>query len=252
MSKQLTGKVALVTGASKGIGASIARHLGAAGAAVVVNYASSKSGADKTVADVAAAGGEAWAVQGDFSKPDDIARTFAEVKRRHGRLDVLVNNAGVYQFGPLAEVTPEEFHRQFNLNVLGLLLATKEAAELIGPGGGSVINIGSVVGSMPPPFSCIYSATKGAVDNLTVSLSKELGPRKIRVNALNPGLIETEGTHAQGVTAGGDFLDGQIKNTPLGRIGRPDDIGPVAVFLASDAAFWVNGQLLLAGGGVTM
>jgi 3-oxoacyl-[acyl-carrier protein] reductase len=163
----------------------------------------------------------------------------------------LVNNAGVYNFGPVEQVTPDEFHREFDLNVLGLLLATKEAVALIGPEGGSIINIGSVVGSMPPPHSSIYSATKGAVDNLTISLSKELGPRKIRVNSLNPGLIETEGTHSQGVLEG-DFTTGQIKNTPLGRIGQPEDIGPVAVFLASEEAFWVNGQRILAGGGVTM
>jgi 3-oxoacyl-[acyl-carrier protein] reductase len=247
----LANKIALVTGASKGIGASIARHLAAAGATVVVNYSSSKAGADKTVAEIVAAGGKAMAIHGDFSKPEDISRTFAEIKQQHGRLDILVNNAGVYSFSPIDQVTPEEFHREFNLNVLGLLLATKEAVKLMDPQGGSVINIGSVVGSMPPANSSIYSATKGAVDNLTISLSKELGPRKIRVNSLDPGLIETEGTHSQGVLEG-DFLDGQIKNTPLGRIGSPDDIGPVAVFLASDAAFWVNGSRILAGGGVTM
>jgi 3-oxoacyl-[acyl-carrier protein] reductase len=250
MSK-LSGKIALVTGASKGIGVSIARHLAAAGATVVVNYATSKAGADKTVAAISAAGGEASAIQGDFSKPEDIARTFAAIKEKHGRLDILVNNAGVYAFGPVEEVTPEEFHRQFNLNVLGLLLATKEAVKLIGPEGGSVINVGSLVGSMPPPFSTIYSATKGAVDNLTTSLSKELGPRKIRVNALNPGLVETEGTQAQGALEG-DFHDTALRITPLGRIGQPDDIGPVAVFLASDDARWVTGQKIVVAGGATM
>jgi len=247
----LANKIALVTGASKGIGASIAKHFGAAGATVIVNYSSSKPGADKIVAEIIAAGGNATAIQGDFSKPEDIARTFAEIKEQFGKLDILVNNAGVYSFSPIEQVTAEEFHREFNLNVLGLLLATKEAAKLIGPEGGSVINIGSVVGSMPPANSSIYSATKGAVDNLTISLSKELGPRKIRVNSLDPGLIETEGTHTQGVLEG-DFRDSQVKSTPLGRIGLPDDVGPVAVFLASDAAFWVNGSRILAGGGVTM
>jgi 3-oxoacyl-[acyl-carrier protein] reductase len=247
----LANKIALVTGASKGIGASIAKHFGTAGATVIVNYSSSKPGADRIVAEIIVAGGNAIAIHGDFSEPEDIARTFAEIKERYSKLDILVNNAGVYSFSPIEQVTPEEFHREFNLNVLGLLLATKEAAKLIGPEGGSVINIGSVVGSMPPANSSIYSATKGAVDNLTISLSKELGPRKIRVNSLDPGLIETEGIHTQGVLEG-DFRDSQVKNTPLGRIGLPNDIGPVAVFLASDVAFWVNGSRILVGGGVTM
>jgi 3-oxoacyl-[acyl-carrier protein] reductase len=247
----LANKIALVTGASKGIGASIAKHFGTAGATVIVNYSSSKPGADRIVAEIIVAGGNAIAIHGDFSEPEDIARTFAEIKERYSKLDILVNNASVYSFSPIEQVTPEEFHREFNLNVLGLLLATKEAAKLIGPEGGSVINIGSVVGSMPPANSSIYSATKGAVDNLTISLSKELGPRKIRVNSLDPGLIETEGIHTQGVLEG-DFRDSQVKNTPLGRIGLPNDIGPVAVFLASDVAFWVNGSRILVGGGVTM
>ncbi|WP_243384563.1 SDR family NAD(P)-dependent oxidoreductase [Geothrix alkalitolerans] len=248
---RLANKVALVTGASKGIGASIARHLGAAGATVIVNYATSKSGADKTVADITAAGGKATALQGDFSKSEDIARTFAEVERVHGRLDILVNNAGVYAFSPIEQVTPEEFHRQFNLNVLGLLLATKEAARLMGSDGGSVINISSVVSSQPPAYSSIYSATKGAVDNLTISLSKEFGSRKIRVNSVNPGLIATEGAQASGALEG-DFFDNAVKHTPLGRVGQPDDIGPVAVFLASDESYWVNGQTIYAAGGMTM
>jgi 3-oxoacyl-[acyl-carrier protein] reductase len=247
----LENKIALVTGASKGIGASIAKYLGAAGATVVINYSTSKSGADKVVAEIAAVGGKASAIQGDFSKPEEITRTFAEIKQKHGKLDILVNNAGVYHFGPIDQVTAEDFHRHFNLNVLGLLLATKEAAKLIGPEGGSVINIGSVAGSMPTAYTSIYSASKGAVDNLTISLSKEFGPRKIRVNSLNPGLIETEGTHAAGALEG-DFRDGLVKNTPLGRIGQPKDIGPIAAFLASDAAYWVNGQIILAGGGLTL
>jgi 3-oxoacyl-[acyl-carrier protein] reductase len=245
----LENKVALVTGASKGIGAAIAKHLGAAGATVIVNYATSEAGADQTVAEITAAGGKATSIQGDFSKPEEITRTFANVKQKHGHLDILVNNAGVYAFGPLEEVTPEEFHRQFNLNVLGLLLATREAIKLIGPEGGSVINIGSVVGSMPPAFSSIYSATKGAVDNLTVSLSKEFGARKIRVNGLNPGLVVTEGSGTFGLE--GAFHDAVLNTTPLGRIGVPDDIGPVAVFLASSASHWVTGQRILVGGGAT-
>ncbi len=245
----LTNKVALVTGSSKGIGASIAKHLAAAGATVVVNYATSKSGADKVVSEISAAGGKATAVQGDFSKPEDITSTFAEIKKQHGKLDILVNNAGVYNFSPIADVTPEEFHRQFNLNVLGLLLATKAAAELIGADGGSVINIGSAVATMAPAFSSIYSATKGAVDSITIALSKELGPRKIRVNSLNPGGVATEGT--KDFMAGGLF-DQLIKTTPLGRIGQPEDIGRIAVFLASEDSFWVNGQRIIAAGGQTV
>ena len=248
--KKLDTKIALVTGASKGIGASIAKHLAAAGATVIVNYATSKSGADKTVTDITTAGGKASTIQGDFSKPEEITRTFAEIKRVHGKLDILVNNAGVYHFQPLEQVGPEEFHREFNLNVLGLLLATKEAVALMGADGGSVINLGSVLGSMPTAYSSIYSATKGAVDNLTISLSKELGPRKIRVNALNPGLTITEGTQA--VEDSAAFVESQTKATPLGRLAMPDDIGPVAVFLASEEAGWVTGQRLLVGGGVTM
>jgi 3-oxoacyl-[acyl-carrier protein] reductase len=248
---KLSNKIALVTGASKGIGAAIAKHLGAAGATVVVNYASSKAGADKTVAEIEAAGGAAWAVQGDFSKADDIARAFGEIKQKHGKLDVLVNNAGVYGFAPLEQTTPQEFHRQFDLNVLGLLLATREAVALMGPDGGSVINIGSVVGAMSVPGASIYSATKGAVNSITLSLSKELGSRKIRVNALNPGLVETEGVHSSGLM-GTPFEDETVKITPLGRIGQPQDIAKVAAFLASDDAFWVNGQLLNVSGGQTM
>ena len=247
----LTGRIALVTGASKGIGVSIAKHLAAAGATVAVNYATSRSGAEKTVNEITEAGGGASALQGDFSKPEDIVRTFDQIREKYGKLDILVNNAGVYAFGPIEQVTPEEFHRQYDLNVLGVLIATREAIKLFGPEGGSVINIGSGVGSMPPAFSSIYSATKAAVDNMTVSLSKELGPRKIRVNSLNPGLVETEGTHAQGVLAS-DFENMVIRTTPLGRIGQPGDIGPVAAFLASDDARWVTGQLIVVAGGQTM
>lgn len=248
--KALENKIALVTGASKGIGASIAKHLAAAGATVIVNYATSKAGADKTVAEIVAAGGKATAIQGDVSKPEEITRTFAAIKAQYRKLDILVNNAGVYKFGSLEEVTPEEFHRQFDLNVLGLLMATKEAVRLIGPDGGSVINIGSEVSSMAPAYGSIYSATKGAVNSITMSLSKELGPRQIRVNSLNPGLVETEGTHAVGALEG-EFHDSRLKATPLGRIGQPEDISRIAVFLASDDSYWVNGQAILATGGHT-
>ena len=250
MSK-LSGKIALVTGASKGIGAAIAKHLGAAGATVIVNYATSQAGADKTVAEIVGAGGHASAIQGDFSKPGDIARVFEEIKAKHGKLDILVNNAGVYAFGPIEQSTPEEYHRQFDLNVLGTILAIKEAIPLFSPEGGSIINLGSVVGSMPPAYSSIYSATKAAVENLSITLSKELGPRKIRVNALNPGIVDTEGTQAGGFLEG-DFHEQMVKMTPLGRVGKPDDIGLVAVFLASDDARWVTGQKILVGGGLTM
>jgi 3-oxoacyl-[acyl-carrier protein] reductase len=199
---KLTGKIAVVTGASKGIGASIAEHLAAEGASVVVNYATSKQGADAVVKRITAAGGKAIAVQGDVSKPADITRLFSETKNAYGKLDILVNNAGIYEFLPLEAVTAEHFHKQFDLNVLALLLTTQEAVKLIGPEGGSIINISSIVGPMPAPNGSVYSATKAAVDALTVSLSKELGPRKIRVNALNPGLVETEGLHAIGFAEG--------------------------------------------------
>ena len=247
MSK-LTGKIALVTGASKGIGAGIAKSLGAEGATVIVNYASSKAGAEKTVAEIVQAGGKAWEVQGDFSRPEDITRVFAEIKAKEGKLDVLVNNAGVYGFLTLEQTTPEEFHRMFDLNVLGLLLATKAAVPLMGSGG-SVINVGSIVGEMATAGASIYCATKGAVNSISVSLSKELGPHKIRVNALNPGLVATEGTAG---FSGSEFEQGVVKITPLGRVGQPDDIGKVAVFLASDDSYWVTGSLLNAGGGATM
>jgi 3-oxoacyl-[acyl-carrier protein] reductase len=247
----LANKIALVTGASKGIGASIATELAAAGATVAVNYATSKAGADNVVSAITAAGGKAIAIQGDFSKPEDITRVFAEVKKQFGKLDVLVNNAGVYKFGPLETVNPEDFHWQFNLNVLGLLLSTQAAIPLFSPDGGSIINIGSLVGSMPPPNSSIYSATKGAVDNITISLSKELGARKIRVNSLNPGLTVTDGVKSVGFDEG-DFANHAISTTPLGRLGQPNDIAKVAVFLASDASYWVNGQRINAAGGATM
>jgi 3-oxoacyl-[acyl-carrier protein] reductase len=246
---RLSGKTAVVTGASKGIGAGIAKGLAAEGAAVVVNYASSKDEADHVVAEIKAKCGKAIAIQGDVAKAADVERIFAETKQAFGRLDILVNNAGVYNLLPLAEVTEQDFHRHFNINVLGLLLATKEAAKLFGGEGGSVINIGSVVSDLNPPNSVVYTATKGAVDAVTRVLAKELGPRKIRVNSINPGLIETEGTHAMGVI-GNDPEKQFVALTPLGRTGQPDDIAPVAVFLASDESRWVTGDTLAVSGGL--
>ena len=248
ITKKLAGKVAVVTGASKGIGAAIARHLAAEGAAVVVNYASSKTGADKVVAEITVAGGQAVAVQGDVSKKADISRLFAETKKYFGRVDILVNNAGVYEFGPLENVTEEHFHKQFNLNVLGLLLTTQEAVKHFPSTGGSVVNISSLVGRHPVAGASVYSATKGAVDAITKSLARELGPKKIRVNSLNPGMIETEGLHAAGF-AESDFRKHIETQTPLGRIGQPDDTAKVAVFLASDDSGWVTGETLLVSGG---
>ena len=245
----LSGKVAVVTGASKGIGAAIAKALAAAGAAVAVNYASSREGADRVVAAITEAGGRAIAVQGDVSKLADVQRLFAETRRQLGSLDVLVNNAGVYQFQPLEEVTEQEFHRLFDTNVLGLLLATQEAAKHFGAAGGSVINIGSVVSRITPPGAAVYTATKAAVTAITQVLAKELGPRIIRVNSINPGGVETEGTHTMGMI-GGDLEKQIVAQTPLGRIGQPDDIAPIAVFLASAASGWMTGEELIASGGV--
>ena len=249
ITKKLAGKVAVVTGASKGIGASIAKHLAAEGASVVVNYASSKAGADKVVADITAGGGKAVAVQGDVSKKADIDRLFVETKKAYGQLDVLVNNAGTYEFAPLEQVSEEHFHKQFNLNVLGLLLTTQEAVKYFSPAGGSVINISSVVGVNPLPNAAVYSATKAAVDAITKSLAKELGPKKIRVNSINPGMIETEGIHASGFLET-EFPKLVVSQTPLGRIGQPQDIGKVATFFASDDSGWVTGETLLISGGM--
>jgi 3-oxoacyl-[acyl-carrier protein] reductase len=250
MSK-LEGKVAVVTGASKGIGASIALHLAAEGAAVVVNYASSKQGADRVVGEITAKGGRAIAVQADVAKQADIRRLFAEALAAFGRLDVLVNNAGVYEFTPLEEVTPEHFHKLFDLNVLGLILTTQEAARHFGPSGGSVINISSAVSTYAPPNASVYSASKAAVDAVTRSLAKELGPRKVRVNAINPGLVETEGTAAGGYSAAeGDFRKQMEAESPLGRIGQPRDIAPAAVFLASSDSSWMTGETLYVSGGL--
>ncbi|HTI99334.1 MAG TPA: glucose 1-dehydrogenase [Dongiaceae bacterium] len=245
---KLAGKVAVVTGASKGIGAAIAKDLAAAGAAVVVNYASSRAGADAVVADITAAGGRAVALQADVSKKADIERLFAETQKAFGKLDVLVNNAGVYEFLPLEQITEEHFHKQFNLNVLGLLLATQQAVKLFGPAGGSVINISSVASTAAPATSAVYSATKGAVDTVTKALAKELGPRKVRVNAINPGMIETEGVHAAGFIES-DFRKQIEAQTPLGRIGQPRDIATVATFLASDDSAWITGETIATAGG---
>ncbi len=248
MSK-LSNKVAVVTGASKGIGAGIAKSLAAEGASVVVNYASSKEGADRVVKEIVGKGGKAVAVQGDVSKPGDVKRIFAETKKAFGRLDVLVNNAGVYEFSPLGEVTEEQFHRHFDTNVLGLMLATQEAVKLFGPEGGSIINIGSTVSSLTPPTTVVYTATKGAVDAVTHVLAKELGPKKIRVNSINPGMVETEGVQSAGFI-GSDFQKQLEAQTPLGRIGQPEDIAPIAVFLASADSGWLTGETLLASGGL--
>ncbi|MGC2658072.1 MAG: glucose 1-dehydrogenase [Bryobacteraceae bacterium] len=248
MSK-LKNKVAVVTGASKGIGASIAKGLAAEGASVVVNYASSKEGADKVVQEIVDNGGKAVAVQGDVAKSKDVERIFAETNKAFGKLDILVNNAGVYQFAPLAEITEEQFHRQFNTNVLGLILASQEAAKHFGTEGGSIINIGSAASQVTPPASAVYTATKGAVDAVTHVLAKELGPKKIRVNSINPGMVETEGVHAAGII-GSDFHTKTQSETPLGRIAQPDDIAPIAVFLASSDSGWLTGEILLASGGV--
>jgi len=244
----LKGKVAVVTGASKGIGAGIAKSLSAAGAAVVVNYASSKEGADRVVADIKAKGGKAIAVKGDVGKAADVKRLFDETRKAFGAADVLVNNAGVYKFDPLDEITEGEFHRQFNINVLGTILATQEAARHFGPDGGSVINISSTASVSAMPTLSVYSATKGAVDAVTRVLAAELGPRKIRVNAIAPGGVETEGVHATGLM-GSDLEKTMIASTPLGRLGQPDDIARVAVFLASDDSAWLTGERLTAAGG---
>ena len=245
---ELTGKVAIVTGASKGIGAAIAKGLGAAGAAVAVNYASSKEGADRVVAEITSKGGKAIAVKGDVSKAADVKRLFAETKKAFGAPDVLVNNAGIYAFDPLEAVTEDEFHREFNTNVLGPILTIQEALKHFGPDGGSVINISSVASTSAPPNSVIYSATKGAVDSIARVLGKELGARNIRVNTIAPGGVETEGTHSIGVI-GSDFEKQIVAGTPLGRLGQPEDIARVAVFLASDNARWLTGERIAASGG---
>jgi 3-oxoacyl-[acyl-carrier protein] reductase len=246
----LNGKVALVTGASKGIGAGIARELAARGAAVAVNYSGSKASADKLVAEIKAAGGKALAVQANVADPDAIGPLVQTVAKELGPIDILVNNAGIYEFGPIENITPEHFHKQFDVNVLGLLLTTQAALKHFNPNGGSIVNISSVVVD-GVPGAAVYSATKGAVDSITSALAKELGPRKIRVNSLNPGMIETEGTHAAGFI-GSDFQKVAESRTPLGRIGQPQDIATAAAFLASDESGWINGQAIFASGGFTL
>jgi 3-oxoacyl-[acyl-carrier protein] reductase len=247
MSK-LSGKVAIVTGASKGIGAAIAKSLAASGASVVVNYASSKEGAGKVVEAIKAAGGKAVAVKGDVSKAADARAVVDEAIKTFGRLDVLVNNAGVYEMKPLEEITEEHFHKTFDINVLGLLLISKEAAKHLGKGG-SIVNIGSAVSRLTPPTSAVYTATKGAVDAITGVLSRELGPKGIRVNSVNPGMVETEGAHSAGII-GSSFQDWATSATPLGRIGQPQDIAGVVTFLATDDSGWLTGQQLIASGGM--
>jgi 3-oxoacyl-[acyl-carrier protein] reductase len=248
MSGKLAGKVAVVTGASKGIGAAIARNLAGEGAAVVVNYSSSKEGAERVVAEITRGGGKAVAVRANVAKQAEIPRLFTAAKEAFGRVDVLVNNAGIYEFAPLEAITPEHFHKQFDLNVLGLILATQEAAKHFGPDGGSVINISSVVSTLAPPNTSVYSATKAAVDAVTRSLAKELGPRKVRVNSINPGMVETEGVQTAGLNKG-EFRKQIEAQTPLGRIGQPDDIAPAAVFLASADSKWITGETFYISGG---
>ena len=244
----LSGKVAIVTGASKGIGAGIALALSEAGAAVVVNYASGKSGAEAIVKSIQEKGGTAIAIQADVSKAEDIARLFQDSKKAFGSLDILINNAGVFQFDALENFTESEFHREFNINVLGLLLASRESLKYFSEQGGSIINISSVATQSTPPSSVVYTETKGAVDAATRVLAKELAPKNIRVNSINPGMIETEGVHRLGII-GSDFERDIVQKTPLGRRGHPDDISPIAVFLASDAARWITGEIVVASGG---
>jgi 3-oxoacyl-[acyl-carrier protein] reductase len=249
MSKKLEGKVAVVTGASKGIGSSIAVHMAAEGASVVVNYATSKDGADRVVNEIVSKGGKAVAVKADVSKPAEIEGLFNETKKSFGKVDILVNNAGIYEFSPLVEMTPEHFHKQFDLNVLGLLMASKEAVKHFGNNGGNIINISSVVATLAPPNASVYSATKAAVNAITRSLAQELGPNKIRVNSINPGMVETEGVKSSGI--GESEMRKQIEaQTPLGRIGQPDDIAPAAVFLASADSKWITGESFYISGGM--
>jgi 3-oxoacyl-[acyl-carrier protein] reductase len=247
--KKLAGKVAVVTGASKGIGADIAKHLAAEGAAVVVNYASSKEGADGVVDKITKHGGKAIAIQANVAKKKDVERLFAKAKQAFGKIDILVNNAGVYDWSPLEEITEEQFHKHFDVNVLGLLLATQEAVKHFDSTGGNIINISSTVTSLTPPSSSVYTGTKGAVDAITRTLAKELGPRKIRVNAINPGMVETEGVRAAGFDQG-DLRKNIEAQTPLGRIGQPEDIAPTAVFLASSDSAWITDETLRVAGGL--
>jgi 3-oxoacyl-[acyl-carrier protein] reductase len=247
--KKLNGKVAVITGASKGIGASIAKHLAAEGASVVVNYASSKAGADEVVSEITGAGGKAVAVQADVAKKTDIERLFSETQKAFGCVEILVNNAGIYEFASLEQITEKHFHKQFDLNVLGLLLTTQEAVKNFSPSGGSIVNLSSIVSTLAPPSAAVYSATKAAVDAVTSSLAKELGARKIRVNAVRPGLIETEGTHSAGMIES-DRRKLYETQSPLGRIGQPQDVATVVTFLASPDSSWITGETLLIAGGL--
>jgi 3-oxoacyl-[acyl-carrier protein] reductase len=250
MAQKLSGKVAIVTGASKGIGAGIAKHLAELGASVVVNYSTSREGADKVVKEITSKGGKAVALQASIAKQDEVKRLFDEAKKAFGHIDILVNNAGIYEFAPLEAVTSEHFHKQFDLNVLGLLFASQAAAAQFGPGGGSIINISSIVATASMPNVAVYAATKAAVDQVTRTLARELGPRKIRVNSVNPGLVATEGTESMGVTgAEADFRKMYEAQAPLGRIGQPKDIATVVGFLASEDASWITGETHYVGGG---
>jgi len=246
---KLNEKVAVVTGASKGIGAGIAKQFAAEGAAVVVNYASSKQDADRVVDEISTNGGKAVAIQGNVAKRADVERLFTEAEKAFGKIDIVVNNAGVYEFVPLEEATEQQFHRMFDTNVLGMLLSTQEALKHLNPDGGSIINIGSLASSLTPPTAVVYNATKGAVDAITRTLAKELGPRKIRVNSINPGMVVTEGAVAGGYTEG-DMRNTFESMTPLGRVGQTDDIAPAAVFFASDDSKWITGETLLVAGGL--
>jgi 3-oxoacyl-[acyl-carrier protein] reductase len=246
---KLNGKVAMVTGASKGIGAGIAKQLAAEGASVIVNYASAKQDADRVVDEICKRGGKAIAIQGNVAKTAEVERLFAQAKKAFGNIDIVVNNAGVYEFVPLEEVTERQFHRMFDTNVLGMLLVTQEALKHFNPAGGTIINIGSLAGSLTPPTAVVYNATKAAVDAITRTLAKELGPRKIRVNSINPGMVITEGTIAGGYTEG-EMRKMFESQTPLGRVGQTDDIAPAAVFFASDDTKWITGETLVISGGL--
>src|SRR5438046_95789 len=246
---KLNGKVAVVTGASKGIGAGIAKEFAAEGASVVVNYASAKQDADRVVEEISKRGGKAIAIQGNVAKKAEVERLFAEAEKAFGKVDILVNNAGVYEFVPLEEVSEKQFHRMFDVNVLGMLLATQEALKHFNSDGGSIINIGSLASSLTPPTAVVYNATKGAVDAITRTLAKELGPRNIRVNSINPGMVITDGVISAGFDQS-DFRKTLESQTPLGRIGQPEDIAPAAVFLASSDSAWITGETLRIAGGL--
>ena len=246
---KLNGKVAVVTGASKGIGAGIAKEFAEAGAAVVVNYASDKQGADRVVDEITKRGGKAIVIQANVAKKADVEKLFAEAEKAFGKIDIVVNNAGVYEFMPLEEVSEQQFHRMFDTNVLGILLVTQEGLKHFNANGGSIINISSLASSLTPPTGVIYNATKAAVDAITRTLAKELGPRKIRVNSINPGMVVTEGVLAGGYTEG-DMRKTFESLTPLGRIGETEDIAPAALFFASEGSAWITGETLVIAGGL--